>query len=221
MSARVRAGPRFGGLSLEGLSLEDLSPGGPLLGGPPVSVPAGFGVVPIPGVGVMLDGVPVPIPGVGVRPVPGLAPVPIPGVGAMKVPPPPPTPPPPIPGEGARAPPVPCARAMPALPAESIAAKTTTNFGCVMIALACIELCFVNWPDIGAEVNDKARPSAGFPMPFKSLEGHVAAVRAQKSDRVSLNNSNAMKAVHAALATRPTGMVATTSTSRTIYIRRS
>ena len=26
-----------------------------------------------------------------------------------------------------------------------------------MIALACIELCFVNWPDIGAEVNDKAR----------------------------------------------------------------
>jgi hypothetical protein len=36
MSARVRAGPRFGGLSLEGLSLEDLSPGGPLLGAPPV-----------------------------------------------------------------------------------------------------------------------------------------------------------------------------------------
>ena len=33
MSARVRAGPRFGGLSLEGLSLEDHSPGGPLLGG--------------------------------------------------------------------------------------------------------------------------------------------------------------------------------------------
>jgi hypothetical protein len=87
MSARVRAGPRFGGLSLEGLSLEDLSPGGPPLGGPPVSVPAGFGVVPIPGVGVMLDGVPVPIPGVGVMPAPGLAPVPIPGVGAMKVPP--------------------------------------------------------------------------------------------------------------------------------------
>jgi hypothetical protein len=119
MSARVRAGPRLGGLSLEGLSLEglsleDLSPGGPLFGGPPVSVPAGFGVVPIPGVGVMLDGVPVPIPGVGVMPVPGLAPVPIPGVGAMKVPPPPPIPPPPIPGEGAREPPVPCARAVPA-----------------------------------------------------------------------------------------------------------
>jgi hypothetical protein len=68
MSARVRAGPRFGGLSLEGLSLEDLSPGGPLLGGPPVSVPAGFGVVPIPGVGVTLGGLPVPIPGVGVMP---------------------------------------------------------------------------------------------------------------------------------------------------------
>ena len=135
MSARVRAGPRFGGLSLEGLSLEDLSPGGPLLGAPPVSVPPGFGVVPIPGVGVMLGEVPVPIPGVGVMPVPGLAPVPIPGAGAMKVPPPPPIPPPPIPGEGARAPPVPCARAVLALPAESIAAKTTTNFGCVMIAL--------------------------------------------------------------------------------------
>ena len=47
MSARVQAGPRLGGLSLEGLSLEELSPGGPLLGGPPVSVPAGFGVVPV------------------------------------------------------------------------------------------------------------------------------------------------------------------------------
>jgi hypothetical protein len=58
-------------------------------------------------------------------------------------------------------------------------------------------------------------------MPSKSLEGYVAAVRTQKSDRVSLNNSNAMKAVHAALATRPTGMVATTSTYRTIYIPRS
>ena len=54
MSARVRAGPRFGGLSLEGLSLEDLSPGGPLLEAPPVSVPPEFRVVPIPGVGVML-----------------------------------------------------------------------------------------------------------------------------------------------------------------------
>ena len=40
-----------------GSALEDLSPGGPLLGAPPVSVPPGFGVVPIPGVGVMLDGV--------------------------------------------------------------------------------------------------------------------------------------------------------------------
>ena len=136
-----------------------------------------------------LGGVPVPIPGVGVMPVPGLAPVPIPGDGAMKVPPPPPIPPPPI--EGARAPPVPCARAVLALPAESIAAKTTINFGCVMIALAVLQLCFVNWPDIGAEVNDKARPSTGFLMPFRSPEGHVAAVRAQKSDRVSLNNSNA------------------------------
>jgi len=52
-------------------------------------------------------------------------------------------------------------------------------------------------------------------MPFKSLEGHVAAVRAQKSDRVSLNNSNMMKAAHAALAIRPIGMVATTSAFRT------
>ena len=42
-----------------------------------------------------------------------------------------------------------------------------------------------------------------------------------KERQSSLNNSNAMKAVHAALATRPTGMVATTSTSRTIYIPRS
>ena len=66
-----------------------------------MSVPPGFGVVPIPGVGVMLGGAPVPIPGVGVMPVPGLAPVPIPGDGAMKVPPPPPILPPPIPGEGA------------------------------------------------------------------------------------------------------------------------
>ena len=40
--------------------------------------------------------------------------------------------------EGAREPPVPCARAVPALPSKSIAAKTTTNFGSVMIALACI-----------------------------------------------------------------------------------
>ena len=63
--------------------------------------------------------------------------------------------------------------------------------------------------------------SAGFPMPIKSLEGHVAAVRTQKSDRVSLNNSNAMKAVHAALAISPIGIVATTSTSRTVCIPRS
>ena len=102
-----------------------------------MSVPEGLGVVPIPGVGVMLGGAPVPIPGVGVMPVPGIAPVPIPGVGAMKVPP-PPIPPPPIPGEGARAPPVPCARAVLALPAKSTAAKITANFRCVMIALACI-----------------------------------------------------------------------------------
>jgi hypothetical protein len=40
----------------------------------------------------------------------------------------------------------------------------------------------------------------------------------QKSDRVSLNNSNAMNAAHAALAIRPTGMVAITSAFRTIYI---
>ena len=95
-----------------------------------MSVPEGFGVVPIPGVGVMLDGLPVPIPGVGVMPVPGIAPVPIPGVGAK------PVPPPPVPGVGAR--PVPCARAALALPAKSTAAKTTANFGCVMIALACV-----------------------------------------------------------------------------------
>jgi hypothetical protein len=82
-----------------------------------------------PGVGVMLGGVPVPIPGVGVMLVPGLGAiprVPIPGVGVM------PVPPPPIPGEGARTPPVPCARAVLALPTKSIAAKTTTNFGCVI-----------------------------------------------------------------------------------------
>ena len=58
-----------------------------------MSVPEGLGVVPIPGVGVMLGGAPVPIPGVGAMPVPGAAPVPIPGDGAVKVP------PPPIPGK--------------------------------------------------------------------------------------------------------------------------
>ena len=40
-------------------------------------------------------------------------------------------------------------------------------------------------------------------------------MRAQKSDKVSLNNSNTMKAAHAALAIRPIGMVATTSAFRT------
>src|SRR5262249_42959192 len=50
----------------------------------------------------------------------------------------------------------------------------------------------------------------------------VIARRAfQKSDRASLNNSNAMKAAHAALAIRPIGMVATTSAFRTIHIPRS
>jgi hypothetical protein len=53
VSARVRAGPPLGGFS----------PGGPLLGGPPVSMPEGFGAVPIPGVGVILGEVLVPIPG--------------------------------------------------------------------------------------------------------------------------------------------------------------
>jgi hypothetical protein len=106
MSAVLRAGPAFGGFSLGAFS-----PAAPLLGAPPVSVPGEFGVVPILGVGVMLDGVPGPIP----------------GVGAVKVP------PPPIPGEGA--PPPRCARAVLALPAMRTAAKTIINF---MIALACI-----------------------------------------------------------------------------------
>ena len=60
----------------------------------------------------------------------GSVPVPIPGVGAK------PVPPPPVPGVGAR--PLPCARAVLALPAKSTAAKTTANFRCVMIALACV-----------------------------------------------------------------------------------
>jgi hypothetical protein len=105
----------------------------PPLGGPPPSVPRGFEVVPIPGVGV--GGVLLPIPG-DIPPTPGVVP-PIPG--DM-----PPTPPP-VPGEGGP-PPVPCARAVQALPARSTAARRTANFGCIMIVLACIELCFVNWP---------------------------------------------------------------------------
>ena len=99
-----------------------------------MSVPEGLGVVPIPGVGVMLGGAPVPIPGVGVMPVPGAAPVPIPGLGAVKVP------PPPIPGEGA--PPPRCARAVLAPPAKRTATKTTANFG-RLLQLLQLPLCFI------------------------------------------------------------------------------
>jgi len=42
----------------------------------------------------------------------------------------------------------------------------------------------------------------------------------QKSDGVSLNSSNAMKATHAAVTITPIGMVATISAFRTIYISR-
>jgi hypothetical protein len=105
-----------------------------------VSVPEGFGVVPVPGVGVMLDGLPVPIPGVGVG-LGAIPPVPIPGDGAK------PVPPPPIPGEGARPPPVPCARPVLALPAKSTAGKTAANFRrCFMIALASIAALLTRRP---------------------------------------------------------------------------
>jgi len=120
MSARLRAGPPLGGFSLG-----DFSPGGPALEGPPVSVPEGFGVVPIPGVGVMLDGLPVPIPGVGVG-LGAIPPVPIPGAGAK------PVPPPPVPGEGARPPRVPCAKPALALAKRSTAAKVTAILRCII-----------------------------------------------------------------------------------------
>ena len=51
---------------------------------------------------------------------------------------------------------------------------------------------------------------------FEKLPQHTSPQCGSKERQSRLNNSNAMKAVHAALATRPTGMVATTSTSRTI-----
>jgi hypothetical protein len=144
-----------------------------------VSVPEGFGVVPIPGVGVMLDGLPVPIPGVGVG-LGAIPPVPIPGAGAK------PVPPPPVPGGRSASASSTCARPVLALPKRSSAAKVTAILRCIIgsrPALGCpaIDCCGVFCVKNGGRSRPKSKEvRAPQTMPETSNTVHVACQRTEK-----------------------------------------